>query len=93
MQHLQGQLSSQQEQMQAAAGLQVELQTTRQSLNAVLQAEAEKAEELGTFRESNPASVSLLLPHSRQLGAEAGEAEELELLEQRHCRVAPWSWA
>ena len=51
MQHLQGQLSSQQEQMQAAEGLQVELHTTRQSLNAVLQAEAEKAEELGTFRE------------------------------------------
>ena len=62
MQHLQGQLSSQQEQMQAAAGLQEELHTTRQSLNAVLQAEAEKAEELGSFRESDVATMSLPLP-------------------------------
>ena len=62
VQHLQSQLSSQQEQMQAAAGLQVELHTTRQSLNAVLQAEAEKAEELGAFRESHSASASSPLP-------------------------------
>ena len=68
MQHLQSQLSSQQEQMQAAAGLQVELHTTRQSLNAVLQAEAEKAEELGAFRESHSASASSPLPPRTEKG-------------------------
>ena len=69
--------------MQAAAGLQEELHTTRQSLNAVLQAEAEKAEELGTLRESSIISPALVTTNE----AEAAEAVELELREQRHCRV------
>ncbi len=69
--------------MQAAAGLQEELHTTRQSLNAVLQAEAEKAEELGTLRESSIISPAPVTTNE----AEAAEAVELELREQRHCRV------
>lgn len=69
--------------MQAAAGLQEELHTTRQSLNAVLQAEAEKAEELGTLRESSIISPAPVTTNE----AEAAEAVELELREQRHCWV------